>query len=97
MYSLFAQPVQEITKNFINTTSNLSEIYQLIEDKAEIAELSADEQLVKMHYQETNVAEPLISYISKKFDVTVGTVVVLVAIVCLIQFLGNKLAEKNTH
>lgn len=72
VYSLFAQPVQEITKNFINTTSNLSEIYQLIEDKAEIAELSADEQLVKMRYQETNVSEPLISYISKKFDVTVN-------------------------
>ena len=30
-------------------------------------------------------------------DVTVGTVIVLVAIVCLIQFLGNKLAAKNTH
>ena len=72
VYSLFAQPVQPITKSFINTTSNLSEIYQLIEDKAEIAELSADEQLVKMRYRETNVSEPLISYISKKFDVTVN-------------------------
>jgi len=72
VYSLFAQPVQPITKSFINTTSNLAEIYQLIEDKAEIAELSADEQLVKMRYQETNVSEPLISYISKKFDVTVN-------------------------
>ena len=72
VYSLFAQPVQPITKSFINTTSNLAEIYQLIEDKAEIAELSADEQLVKMRYQETTVSEPLISYISKKFDVTVN-------------------------
>ena len=72
VYSLFAQPVQSITKNFINTTSNLGEIYQLIEDKAEIAELAVDEQLVKMRYQETNVSEPLISYISKKFDVTVN-------------------------
>ncbi len=72
VYSLFAQPVQSITKSFINTTSNLAEIYQLIEDKAEIAELSADEQLVKMRYQETTVSEPLISYISKKFDVTVN-------------------------
>ncbi|MBE6084684.1 MAG: ATP-binding cassette domain-containing protein [Selenomonas ruminantium] len=72
VYSLFAQPVQPITKSFINTTSNLAEIYQLIEDNAEIAELSADEQLVKMRYQETNVSEPLISYISKKFDVTVN-------------------------
>ena len=72
VYSLFAQPVQPITKSFINTTSNLSEIYQLSEDKAEIAELSADEQLVKMRYRETNVSEPLISYISKKFDVTVN-------------------------
>ena len=72
VYSLFAQPVQPITKSFINTTSNLAEIYQLIEDKAEIAELSADEQLVKMRYQETNVSEPLLSYISKKFDVTVN-------------------------
>ncbi len=72
VYSLFAQPVQPITKSFINTTSNLAEIYQLIEDKAEIAELSADEQLVKMWYQETTVSEPLISYISKKFDVTVN-------------------------
>ena len=72
VYSIFAQPVQPITKSFINTTSNLAEIYQLIEDKAEIAELSADEQLVKMRYQETTVSEPLISYISKKFDVTVN-------------------------
>ncbi len=72
VYSLFAQPVQEITRNFINTTSNLSEIYQLIEDKADIVELDHDEQLVKMRYQETNVSEPLISQISKNFDVTVN-------------------------
>lgn len=30
-------------------------------------------------------------------DVTMGTVIVLVAIVCLIQFLGNRLAARNTH
>ena len=72
VYSLFAHPVQEITRNFIHTTSNLSEIYQLIEDKAEIVALDHDEQLVKMRYQETNVSEPLISYISRKFEVTVN-------------------------
>ncbi|BAL84467.1 putative methionine ABC transporter ATP-binding protein [Selenomonas ruminantium subsp. lactilytica TAM6421] len=72
VYDLFAQPQQEITKNFIDTTSNLSEIYQLIEDKAEIAELSHDEKLVKMRYQQANVSEPLISQISRKFEVSVN-------------------------
>ncbi len=69
VFSVFANPQQEITRDFIETTSNLSEIYRLVEEDDPIVTLGPSEVLAMMKFRASNVAEPLISTVSKKFDV----------------------------
>ena len=69
VFSVFAAPQQQITKDFISTTSNLSEIYRLVEDNDPIVRLKPGEVLVMMRFQSTTVSEPLVSTVSRKFDV----------------------------
>ena len=69
VFSVFASPEKQITKDFISTTSNLSEIYRLVEDNDPITELKENEALVMMKFAGATVSEPLISTVSKRFDV----------------------------
>ncbi len=69
VFSVFAAPREQITKDFINTTSNLSEIYRLVEDNDPIVDLKPSEVLVMMRFQSSTVSEPLISTVSRKYDV----------------------------
>ena len=50
MFDIFALPKKEITKDFINTTSSLSKIYDLIEEKSPIVELEENEKILKLKY-----------------------------------------------
>ncbi len=70
VFSVFASPRRQITRDFINTTSNLSEIYRLVEEGDPIVDLKHGEVLVSMRFQSSTVSEPLISTVSRKFDVT---------------------------
>jgi D-methionine transport system ATP-binding protein len=67
--SVFSAPKQNITKEFISTTSNLSRIYDLLDEKSPVISLKEDELLVKLMYIERNVSEPLISGAARRFDV----------------------------
>ncbi len=69
VFSVFASPRKQITKDFISTTSNLSEIYRLVEDNDPIVDLKPSEVLVMMRFQSSTVSEPLISTVSRKYDV----------------------------
>jgi D-methionine transport system ATP-binding protein len=69
VFSVFAAPQQQITKDFINTTSSLSEIYRLVEAHDPIVELKNGEVLVMMHFQSSTVSKPFISNVSRKYDV----------------------------
>lgn len=69
VFSVFAAPQQQITKDFISTTSSLSEIYRLVEDKDPVVDLKPNEVLVMMRFQSSTVSEPLISTVSRKYDV----------------------------
>lgn len=72
VFDVFSAPTQAITKAFINTTSNLSEIYGLIDEQSPIVDLAQDESIIKIQYQKVQVSEPLISMVSKKFAVTLN-------------------------
>lgn len=72
VFDIFSAPKQKITREFINTTSNLSEIYNLIEEKSPIVALASDESIIRIQYQKVQVSEPLISTVSKKFQVTLN-------------------------
>jgi D-methionine transport system ATP-binding protein len=69
VFSVFADPKKQITRDFIDTTSNLSKIYELIARNAAIVQLKRGECIVKLKYLEKNVSESLVSTISRQFDI----------------------------
>ncbi|MER2150550.1 MAG: ATP-binding cassette domain-containing protein [Candidatus Limivicinus sp.] len=72
VYSIFANPKMQITQNFIRTTSNLHKMEELIAEGARIAELQPGELIIRLSYIERNVAEAVISQISRRYNVDVN-------------------------
>lgn len=66
---VFANPQEEITRNFIATTSNITKIYELIEENAGITQLKANEKMVLLSYNTVNTNRALISKLSRKYDI----------------------------
>ena len=72
--SIFSNPQAQITKDFINTTSNLSHIDELIKEKSSIVNLENGQSLCRLDFYGSNTADPIISYISRKFNVTASII-----------------------
>ncbi len=66
---IFVHPVQEMTRNFINTASNASKIDDLIAAGSPLTKLDPNQQLIRLQYDQTNSTDALISEISRNFDV----------------------------
>jgi D-methionine transport system ATP-binding protein len=69
VFSVFANPKRQITRDFIDTTSNLSKIYALLAQNADIVKLAPGERIVKLKYLKKDVSEALVSTISRRFNV----------------------------
>jgi D-methionine transport system ATP-binding protein len=69
VFSVFSSARENITKEFINTTSNLSRIYDLLEEKSPMVRLGGADLLIKLMYTKRNVSEALLSAASRRFDV----------------------------
>lgn len=69
VFSIFASPREAITKDFIDTTSNLSKIFSLLEEKSDITNIKPGQCIVKFKYLVRSSSEPLISTISRKFNI----------------------------
>ncbi|MFP3154397.1 ATP-binding cassette domain-containing protein [Lachnospiraceae bacterium ZAX-1] len=74
VFHVFADPKEQITKDFINTTSNLSKINTLIEEKNPITTLSPGECILKFKYLEKSTSEALVSIISREFSLNVNII-----------------------
>ena len=70
VYDIFASPQKQITKEFVSTTSVLSSVFELIEDDSPVVKLERGDVLIRIRYLQADVSEPLISEVSKRFDVT---------------------------
>ena len=81
VFNVFADPQQEITRSFIHTTSNLRKIEELIEENSPVVQLKPGELIVRLSYIQRNVSEPLISTVSRKFDITLNIIFSDIAIV----------------
>ena len=81
VFNMFADPRQEITRSFIHTTSNLRKIEELIEEDSPVVQLKPGELIVRLSYIQRNVSEPLISTVSRKFDITLNIIFSDIAIV----------------
>lgn len=78
---IFAHPKAPITKNFIETASNVNKIYDLIKADSEVTRLKPGEKMLMLTYSNVTTNEALISTISRKFhvdaDIVFGNVEVL--------------------
>lgn len=74
VYSVFSNPKKELTRSFIETTSNLGSVERLMKADAPIVKLQPGQLLIKMSYTTNSVSEPLISFISRQFHVDANIV-----------------------
>lgn len=72
VYDIFAHPKMPITKKFINSTSVLGKIEDLV--KANDLDLAHSTHLVKLQFEKKTVGNALISDISRRFNVDVNIV-----------------------
>ena len=70
VYDVFSNPQQAITRKFVGTSSGLGKINELI--KQDLDMVSSDDTLIKCVFAEQNVDEPLVSDVSRRFDVNMN-------------------------
>lgn len=66
---LFTNPIEDLTRQFINTTSSVNKIYELIEQNHPLTRLEADQQMIVLKYAGSTTGEAMISKVSRQFDV----------------------------
>lgn len=66
---VFSHPTEAITKDFIDTASNIRKIYDLIEDGNELTRLGDGDKMILLTYSGENAGEPLISYLSARYGI----------------------------
>lgn len=81
VFDIFANPKSEVTKRFIRSTSTLTKVEELIEEDSPVVRLAKDEILVRFTYLEKNVSEPIISAISRLYEITINIIFASVEIV----------------
>ena len=81
VFTVFAEPKQEITRSFIHTTSNLRKVEELIAEDSPVTRLQPGELIVRLSYIQRNVNEPLISAVSQKFNISLNIIFADIAIV----------------
>ncbi|MCD8023141.1 MAG: ATP-binding cassette domain-containing protein, partial [Lachnospiraceae bacterium] len=74
VFDIFANPREPITKEFVENTSNLSRIYELVEEKSSVVELKPGEAILRFRYLERNVSEALVSHLSREFDLDLNII-----------------------
>ncbi len=101
VFSIFAEPKQPITKEFIRPTSNLYRINELLESDAETVQIKPGEKLVRLSYREKNVSEALVSEISRTFHLNVNIIYSQIELIQgaplggLVAILSGKADEMN--
>lgn len=74
VFQVFANPNKQITKDFVESTTNLSKIHDLIESSISAIQLSPGECILKFKYIERSVSEALVSQISRQFRLDVNII-----------------------
>lgn len=81
VFTVFAEPKQDITKSFIHTTSNLQKVEELIAEDSPVTRLQPGELIVRLSYIQRNVNEPIISAVSQLFSVSLNIIFADITIV----------------
>ena len=74
VFNVFVDPRQDITRSFIQTTSNLQKVEELIAADSPVTRLKPGELIIRLSYVQRNAAAPLISVVTKLFDVSLNII-----------------------
>ena len=74
VFNVFVDPRQDITRSFIRTTLNLQKVEELIAADSPVTRLKPGELIIRLSYVQRNAAEPLISVVTKLFDVSLNII-----------------------
>lgn len=66
---IFANPQAEVTRNFINTTSSISQIYEMVEADVPITRITKGQTMVHLKYTSSNTSEAMLSHVSRELGV----------------------------
>ncbi len=69
IFKIFSEPKERITRNFIDSTSLLTNIYDLIKEESSVVDIKENEKILKLKYLENSTSEPIISIVSREFNV----------------------------
>ena len=69
VYDIFASPKAQITKKFVDSTTQMASITSLIDAGYELMQCDPNEQLIQLTYIADSAAQALISKVSRQFDV----------------------------
>ena len=72
--SVFSHPKEAMTKDFIDTASNLGKIHDLIAEGHSLTEIQPGEQMVLLTSSGSNAGQPLISALAEKFSVSANII-----------------------
>lgn len=78
---VFVNPRQAITKDFINTISNLSKVDTLLANDSSLLNLNSDQLLLRLDFQGQNTKEAIISELSRQFNVSASILLANVDVV----------------
>lgn len=74
VFQVFANPIKQITKDFVDSTSNLSKVYELIDKNISVTNLAPGSCILKFKYIERSVSEALVSQISRQFHLDINII-----------------------
>lgn len=74
VFDIFANPREQITRNFVASTTNLSKVYELLEEKSPVVALKDGGCIVKFQYLKKSASEALVSYLSRTYDLDINII-----------------------
>ncbi|WMI80516.1 methionine ABC transporter ATP-binding protein [Anaerotignum sp. MB30-C6] len=66
---VFSHPKEKLTRDFMDTASNINKIYELLEENHELTRVKEGEKLVLLTYSGGNAGESVISYLAEAYGV----------------------------
>jgi D-methionine transport system ATP-binding protein len=74
VFEIFSNPQQQITKDFIATTSQLKKVYDLLKDNSPVVDLAPNQILAHFSYRGKNTVDSLISTASVALGVKINII-----------------------
>lgn len=74
VYDIFAHPGKNVTRKFISSVSSLSKIYKMLEDNVPLVQITGNDRLIKLTFENESTGEAVISELSKRFNVKANIV-----------------------